>query len=439
VDAVPVASWDAEAGRRWRGALAVIILIGLLARWALMARALAAPGLDDPDNYLPLARALAAGRGFEIDGRPSAYRPPLYPLTLAPVVAVSGRHVGLGVAALHLALGAGTVLLTASAGRRWGLGPAASLGAAAIVALDPVLVAQGRSVMTETLAAFLTAATLAALARPGLWGAGLGGLGFGLCSLCRPDALPAAVLTAAAAALCGSGTRRERAGRALTILAVTAATMAPWAARNAAAVGAPVWLTTHGGYTLALANNPVYYDEVVNGAPGTVWTGANQRLWWASVGRATRGLSEPEADRVLRNLALRVIAARPRDFARASAARLGRLWGFSPAGAVYPAGVRLATAVWTVPLWAALGWGLTSRGAWSWPRIAAPLALVGLSLVHTVYWTDLRMRAPVVPAVALIAARGRKRLSGGCAVGQEGSEKKTEKREDFSGQITRKR
>ncbi len=33
--------------------------------------------------------------------------------------------------------------------------------------------------------------------------------------------------------------------------------------------GEPVWTTTHGGHTLALANNPVYYAEVVNGPAGS--------------------------------------------------------------------------------------------------------------------------------------------------------------------------
>ena len=32
------------------------------------------------------------------------------------------------------------------------------------------------------------------------------------------------------------------------------------------------------------------------------------------------------------------------------------------------------------------------------------LIVAGLTLVHSVFWTDLRMRAPIVPAIALIAA-----------------------------------
>jgi hypothetical protein len=393
-----------EPGPGWRRALAAVVLAGLLARGVLLAQALKTGALDDPDNYLPLARSLASGRGFALDGRPTAYRPPLYPLALAPLAAALGDRVAGGVAALHLALGAGTILMTATAARRWGLAPPSALGAAAVVALDPVLVAQGRSVMTETLAAFLTAATLAALSRPGPAGAALGGLGFGLGSLCRPSFVPAAALTALAALAFGPGSRRERGGRAALVALATGACLAPWAARNAMAVGAPVWTTTHGGYTLYLANNPVYYDEVVNGPPGAVWTGHNQWLWFDAVNRSTRGLGEPAADRAMRAAALRVIASRPRDFLHASAARLGRFWGLAPAGAVYPRWLRLASAAWTAPLWAALAVGLTARPLWRWPRVAAPAVVVALSLVHAAYWTDLRMRAPITPAVALIAA-----------------------------------
>jgi hypothetical protein len=48
--------------------------------------------------------------------------------------------------------------------------------------------------------------------------------------------------------------------------------------------------------------------------------------------------------------------------------------------------------------------GLVQAELWRWPRIAAPLVVAGLSMVHSVFWTDLRMRAPIIPAIALIAA-----------------------------------
>ena len=402
-----LASESKSVGGRW---LAVIVLVGLLLRGALLVHALRAGRLDDHDKYLPLARGLAHGHGFALDGRPTAYRPPLYPIMLAPLTAVLGERVDDGVAALHLTLGAGTIVLTWCVARRWGLGSGLSLVAAAVVAGDPVLVSQGRAVMTETLAAFLISAALAALTLPKKWGAVMGGIAFGLGALCRPSLLPAAAVTALAALWLGPGGRRDRLAWSALLVVATLATLSPWVCRNAAVFGVPIGTTTHGGYTLYLANNPVYYDEVVNGPPGAVWTGPNQNDWWDATSRSVRGLSEPQADRAQQSAAFDVIASRPRDFAWASVARLGRFWGLAPAAVVYPRWLRALTMVWTVPLWVALVAGLTSATARRWPQAAAPATLFALTLVHTFYWTDLRMRAPLVPAVALLAAAGLERF-----------------------------
>ncbi len=158
---------------RWlrRGIFAVIAL-ALVVRLALgllpMIRSRDSR-IDDPDNYLTLARSLIQGEGLTWQGRPTAYRPPLYPIVLAPLVGCFPKPGGLriSVVVLHSVLGALTVAFTYVAACRWGLNPWRVLAAATIVALDPVLVAQSRGVMTETLAATLLAAVLAALAGPG--------------------------------------------------------------------------------------------------------------------------------------------------------------------------------------------------------------------------------------------------------------------------------
>jgi len=90
--------------------------------------------------------------------------------------------------------------------------------------------------------------------------------------------------------------------------------------------------------------------------------------------------------------------------ALAAAERLGRFWALAPAAAAYPGPLRTLTAAWTVPLWLALLAGLCRRSLWCWPRVATPACLIALSAVHALYWTDLRMRAPVVPALELVAA-----------------------------------
>jgi 4-amino-4-deoxy-L-arabinose transferase-like glycosyltransferase len=393
--------------RQFAGRLGLAVLVGLALRLAAI---LSVSTVDDPDNYLPLARSLAEGRGFSIAGKPTAYRPPLYPLILTPLVSAFGERPWPAIAALHLVLGAGTVALTGMAAYRLGLGRNRALLAAGIVAIDPTLVWQTRSVMTETLAAFLLAAALATLARqampvgfPGTFG---GGLLLGLGALCRPSLLPGALLAGLAAGIArpaAEGQRRiwRAGGIGLGVLVV----LTPWAWRNVQAVGEPVWTTTHGGYTLALANNPAYYRDVLHGSSGRVWTGHDQWLWWDSVNTQTKGFSEPQADRYLRNKAIRLAIDQPHDFLLASWNRLLRFWSVAPAAAVYPAAVRWGTAIVTLPVLLAFLVGLGQPATWRWPAVVAPCLIVGLSTVHLLYWTDMRMRSPIVPAIAIVAAQ----------------------------------
>ena len=99
--------------------LAVVVVLGALARLALIWPTLGGPPAD-PDNYLPLARSLAEGRGLALpDGRPTAYRPPLYPIVLSNLPTRDGVSVSLWkVGVLHVVLGVATVLLTYLTARR---------------------------------------------------------------------------------------------------------------------------------------------------------------------------------------------------------------------------------------------------------------------------------------------------------------------------------
>jgi 4-amino-4-deoxy-L-arabinose transferase-like glycosyltransferase len=382
--------------------IATVMIGAVASRGAAMA--VGSGQFDDPDNYLPLARSLAAGQGLALSGRPTAYRPPLYPIVLAPLAMLPGDRAIVGIALFHLALGAATAGLTALAARRWGLDRPRALAAAAIVALDPVLVWQSRSIMTETLTAFLLTAALGALTLPGWRGPALGGALSGLGGLSRPSVLPGAALTIVAALVARPGSGRERLARGVAMALSLGVVLAPWVVRNALVIGEPIWTTTHGGYTLALANNEVYYRDVLNGPPGRVWTGHDQWLWWDSVNRATAGMTEPQADRFLRRTVWDLALDQPVTFLRACGWRLARFWDVAPAAAVYPTAVRWTAALWTIPLWIALTLGLLRPTLGRWPEVAAPLCAIGLTLVHTLYWTDLRMRAPIVPALALIAA-----------------------------------
>jgi hypothetical protein len=69
---------------------------------------------------------------------------------------------------------------------------------------------------------------------------------------------------------------------------------------------------------------------------------------------------------------------------------------------------RCAVAAWYLAVYA-----LASAGMWKLrQRLLAPPWIWGLTLclvftaVHAVYWSNLRMRAPLMPVVALLAAAG---------------------------------
>lgn len=379
-----------------------LVLAAMLLRLGLVIQA--GGCREDPDNYLPLARSLVAGEGYQIKKKPTAYRPPLYPILLAPLVSMSGDAVPWAIGGLHVLLGGATVALTGAFVRRASGKAYAPWLAMTIVAFDPVLAVQARGVMTETLAAALTAVSLWGASREGTRGALLGGLGFGFSTLCRPSLLPGAVLVS----LARVGKNESHPFRSilefLLFWLVLASVMAPWTIRNWLVLGAPIWSTTHGGYTLALANNPFYYADVLDGPSGAVWSGENQKYWARQIYRATLTMEEPEADRAIQEGTIAFMWDHPDQVMRASLARLGRFWGVAPAGAVYPWALRMATLAWTIPFWILVALGLCGGGVRGWPLVSALLVVVGLTAVHCFYWTDLRMRAPIVPALAAIAA-----------------------------------
>jgi hypothetical protein len=115
-------------------------------------------------------------------------------------------------------------------------------------------------------------------------------------------------------------------------------------------------------------------------------------------------MTEPQADRFLRDSVVELARNEPQMFLRACVARLSTFWSAVPAEGVYGRATRLITAAWTIPLWLALLAGAFHPRFRRWPGVAVIAAILGLSIVHTLYWTDMRMRAPIVPAIALVAA-----------------------------------
>ena len=402
-----------------------LVVLTLLARGGVLAFT---PGSlrSDPDGYRFLAENLLARGVFGYNQIPTAYRPPLYPLLLAPCVAF-GPLSQVAVAILHLVLGLATVWLVYRLARRWGLGPYALL-AAALVACDPILLAQSTVVMTETAATLLAVVSLVSLGwaseRPSACRAMTAGGCLGLATLCRATFLPWTVVAAVVFPALAR-TWNERLALFGSFVAGAAVVLGPWAVRNQAQFGRPILATTHGGYTLLLGNNPSFYDYLRRGAWGTVWDADEFNRNWAA--RATRATPADELrnDRLACAEAWQTIRRQPGMFVYSCFIRAGRLWALLPHQVDPDEGGIRRWSRYLVGLWYGVEFVLSAIGAvalsrkrnhgqswqsaWFWGILLAAC----FTAVHAVYWSNLRMRAPLMPLVALAAGAGMARLVGG--------------------------
>jgi uncharacterized membrane protein YbhN (UPF0104 family) len=414
----------------------LLLLAALFVRAGVLSRyrgSLAA----DSDDYRSIAERIVAGEGF-VDKQShtaTAYRPPLYPLLVAAILSFGGGDLAIG--AVQAALGAATVALTVLCARRLGLGRA-SLAAGLLAAVDPLLAYETSLVMTETLATFLAALLLWLwLGEPGARRDLALGVAFGLCSLCRPTFWAVGVL---AVAIWGFGVLRAArsatrsaalvAGRAqaapwrasLGVAAGVVLVIAPWGIRNAIVMGRPIVTTTHGGYTLLLAHNPEYTRAVVDRPWGAVWEGDPVASWGASLEAAMAGERPPidlahrspavelDRDEWMNRRAREYIRREPVTALRSGLTLLGRFWNVVPtpiAGRPLSTPLRLAIGAFyaAVMVLAIVGTIRVMRfdAAGWWPLVAL---VAGFTAVHAVYWADMRMRSPLIPAIDLLAVAG---------------------------------
>lgn len=421
------------SSRQEKVLIAVVLAVAVLSRSAAL-WIFSDTITDDRDAYLAIAQNVADGNGFTTTDaeHPTAYRPPLYPLLIAVVFKLGGCPVAVGV--LQLLLGTATVFLTAMLGQRLGLRRAAWI-AALLVAVDPLSIGYTTFPMTETFFTFLVVLMMmmtipARLShesiplgrdrrlRSGLVPILLGGL-FGLCALCRPTiwayGLFACAIWMRNAVTSGNGIRRQI---PWSLLLSTAVVVSPWLIRNLKVFGRPILTTTHGGYTLLLGNNPVFYEEVVNRPWGTTWEDSSpqrSQSSWISGVQADRNrelgtdAAEPQRDRWMSRRARRNISDNPGSFLRACRLRLCRLWNIVPHGSAGRAVSR--PVLWLIGLFYSItGLGMLvgmiriSRLEW---RLWLPLIVLILSFtaVHSIYWSNMRMRTPLIPIVALLATR----------------------------------
>jgi hypothetical protein len=328
--------------------LSCLLAVGLALRFAFAWRSpLLVTG--DSETYLGPALDLVQGAGFDL----SLKRTPGYPLMLAAVLTITGQDLR-GLATVQHGLGLATAALAYLLARQLA-GPMAGLLAGLATALAGNLLLYERLVMTETLfTTLLSAAVLALVAaarRPSLRWLLMAGLAIGVATLVRPVAQLLLLLPPLALLLAGRLWPDVLRGSLITLLGYSLL-VGPWMVRGAfssdgASVGALgqtlVGRTArHDRRDAATDSGFVFYDPASDADdPDPTRLAGRSILQEAanrgSSGRAVHtrlrrelGLSEVDADRLMRDLALEAIARRPGYYVAGTGQRFVRLWATPP-------------------------------------------------------------------------------------------------------------
>ncbi len=414
-------------------AVVYLFVLAILFRIALMIWQREDLSLD-PDAYRRLAEAWTQSGTFGLTdevgiSHPTAFRPPLYPWLLHWLV-VDG-DLGLEwVAALHLLLCIASAFFLAAIARRLGLGTSTSMAIATLSLMDPISIRQSSLVMTETLATTFGLAAWYWWSRgSGYWvkgsekgvadvdrvswlyGAIAVGLVMGLSVLCRPTALPWIAIWVLGVLISREHSWRQRWRWSLAVIMMVAVFLVPWIARNQRQIGHPIAMTTHGGYTLLLANNEMLYNHFQTKGPSRSWEEGEFHRYWDTLQSRAIKRDEYSLDQMANDRAMQVIRQRPGEFLRSCVYRLGWFWAWWPApgngGLIERSLIGLWYAFWTlVAAWSAIRIWIVQRSSnrqTRWLLLPAISLILSLSAVHSVYWSNMRMRAPIMPAVYLLA------------------------------------
>jgi hypothetical protein len=302
-------------------------------------------------------------------------------------------------------IGLATVAVAATLAARLA-GPIAGLAAGVLTALHPGLVYYDvRKLHPLGLDTLLTVAPVLMLLGPlGRKRAALAGVVVGLGVLQRGSLLPFAVFACAWIAAQAEAPRSERMRRAALCAAAATLVLVPWLLRNQGLFGRPL-LATGNGYRFFIGNVPPSTGSALLPSGEPVLDRADPTLL-----SALPTLDEAGQDRLFWERSLDFVRARPATFARQVARKLASFWTWTPAaGALYPASYRWAYIAFYLAVLVAAAVGARRLAASGERRVLLVLAalFVSISLVHAVFYVELRHRWALEPLLLVLAACAR--------------------------------
>lgn len=399
-----------------------VVLAALVARVVFACRN-AGDLLLDADGYLAHAAELLKSGTYSgpYSHLPTAFRPPGYPLLLSVF-----QRVGFTDWASVLLINLLATLTIACC--LWktleGVSARCRLIAVGIAMFDPLLFRYSLLPMTEVpcAAALMLAVFVYSRCRPAPDGSNItlrcaiAGLLFSAAAFIRPTVAVCLFLILlaelVAVLLKRTSNRRAAMRRAIAVGVMFVVGLCPWIVRNYLQFQTIIPATTHGGYTLALGNNPDFYRDVINGKDEFPWDGVSldrwqQRTLEEAKGSGTDILKETELDAWYSEYAKASMKENPSAAFKATRLRLRRFWALSTAESRNSL-VTTCLSAWYGVLWMGLVMPVivSYRMKLTIPERMCVLCVMAFVLMHTVYWTDTRMRTPVMPMLILLSVMG---------------------------------
>lgn len=356
----------------------------------------------DSRLHMTLTESVLAGRGFSVDGAPTAMTPPLYVGFLAVLYAIFGEPWAVRIT--QALLGGVACFLVYEIARRL-LDRSAAMWAALMMAVFPHSVYLSALHLTENLFLILVLLVilqaLRAAQSPGSRQAITLGVLVGLTALTRSAFLAFVPMLALwGTSIWGAASRTAWRVFAISVAGVMLV-LAPWVARNFVALGEIVPVQSNGGMVFWAGNNP-------HSDGGLVWPDA--RTWNAGPPpndgwHAWRELSIKEENRLFVTTAIRWIREHPRDFLALLPKKLVRLYGFSKADGgnlAIPLPVKF---LYIAFMAVALTGAFVSARAWR-PHAVLFLLIVFTNVMTLIFSGGSRYLISMVPALVVFAGAG---------------------------------
>ena len=381
---------------RQRFVLAVMVIaFALRFAWGI--------SLDPHQLYFPdsrqwngIALNFLSGHGLIVDEGAKALRPPVYSLFLSLIYFIFGKENLLAVRIIQALISSCTCFIVYLLAKRIFAVTTARISMAAC-AVYPFLIYYSGAVLTETLFIFILSLIMLLLSgKRFMWA----GIFFGLGILCRSELI--VFFFCVLAGMFIVLRKREALKRAIVMTAITGAILFPWMLRNYLVFHACVPLTTMGGYTFYEGNSP----HNSTGGPGGSLPFPD-----------TRGMSEIEKDRFLRQEAIRAIRENPHRMTGLIWSKFKRLWNIklNTDNPAYASRLTvLASMISFTPVLILFIIGLVV----SWKRrrelIYTYFLILHTTAINLVFVSSLRYRLPLEPFMIIIASHALVVISDTC-------------------------